>query len=241
MYKAIKKDIVIYKMPDYSKGTIYMLEPTIEYEEGDIYYGSTTQPLYKRFYGHKKDFKYNNGVKSKVLFEKYGIENIKIILIKSYSCENKKELEAEEAKYIRENKCVNMCIPGRSKKEYDKVNREQNKQKMSEYDKKYYENNKEKIKENAKNYYENNMHKKKEYDKEYRKINIEKKKEYDKKYNENNKQKRAEYFKLYREANKEKLKEKIKCECGCEVVKTRLKEHQKRKKHNKLMNELKFL
>jgi hypothetical protein len=36
-------------MPDYSKGVIYMLEPTIEYEEGDIYYGSTTQTLHKRF------------------------------------------------------------------------------------------------------------------------------------------------------------------------------------------------
>ena len=29
-------------MPEYSKGMIYMLEPTIEQNKGDIYYGSTT-------------------------------------------------------------------------------------------------------------------------------------------------------------------------------------------------------
>ena len=40
-------------MPDYTKGMIYMLEPSIDYDEGDIYYGSTTQPLYKRFFEHK--------------------------------------------------------------------------------------------------------------------------------------------------------------------------------------------
>jgi len=41
-------------MPDYTKGMIYMLEPSIDYDEGDIYYGSTTQPLYKRFLNIKK-------------------------------------------------------------------------------------------------------------------------------------------------------------------------------------------
>jgi len=43
-------------MPDYMKGTIYMLEPTLEYEEGDMYYGSTTQPLHKRLFQHKSDY-----------------------------------------------------------------------------------------------------------------------------------------------------------------------------------------
>ena len=52
-------------MPDYSKGMIYMLEPTIHYEECDIYYGSTTQPLHKRFYEHKHIFDYDKPGKSK--------------------------------------------------------------------------------------------------------------------------------------------------------------------------------
>ena len=101
-------------MPDYTKGMIYMLEPTIDYDEGDIYYGSTTQPLYKRFFEHKKSFRYNRKYKSKMIFEKYGVENVKIILIKNYSCLNKQELEAEEAKYIRENKLCK-CLYSRKK------------------------------------------------------------------------------------------------------------------------------
>jgi len=107
-------------MPDYTKGMIYMLEPTIDYDEGDIYYGSTTQPLHKRFYEHKKLFRLNYNGKSKILFEKYGFENVKIILIKLYPCEGKNELESGEATYIRNNKCVNRNIPGRSQKKVTK-------------------------------------------------------------------------------------------------------------------------
>ena len=138
-------------MPDYKNAVIYMLEPSIEYDDGDIYYGSTTQPLYKRFFEHKKSFRYNRKYKSKILFEKYGIENVKIVLIKYFSCENKQELEAEEAKYIRENKCVNLCIPGQSKKEYCKANPDKIKAK--------YYNNKESIKEKARLYRKENKEK----------------------------------------------------------------------------------
>ena len=192
-------------MPDYTKGTIYMLEPTIEYEEGDIYYGSTTQTLHKRFYEHKKLFRLNYQGKSKTLFEKYGIENVKIILIKNYPCEGKKELEAEEATYIRNNKCVHRNIPSRSQKEY----REDNKEKLKAYFKDYNETNKEK------------------------------KQEYFKGYCETNKEKLNEQRRQYREVNKEKInekkKEKIKCECGCEVLKQNIRQHQSNKKHMDLM------
>ena len=68
-------------MPNYSNGVIYMLEPTIEYDEGDIYYGSTIQPLYKRLHEHKKSFRYNKPINSKLLFEKYVLENVKIIFV----------------------------------------------------------------------------------------------------------------------------------------------------------------
>ena len=86
----------------------------------------------------------------KKIFQKYGIENVKIILIQNYPCESKKELEAEEAKYIRNHKCVNRIIPGRCKQEYC-------------------EDNKEKLKE----YRETNKERKQEYDKTYRKENYE--------------------------------------------------------------------
>ena len=156
-------------MPDYSKSVIYMIEPSIEYEEGDIYYGATTQPLHKRFFGHKSNYKRNiHKYQSSLLFNKYGVENIKVILIKQFPCENKKELEAEEAKYIRENKCVNKNIPLRTHKEWRdnncektkkyyeenkeklKVNYNENKENIKEIRSEYYENNKEKIKEKRK-------------------------------------------------------------------------------------------
>ena len=99
-------------MTDYSKGMIYMLEPTLKYEEGYIYYGSTTQPLHKRLFQHKSDYTNtcDRPCNSKLIFQKYGIENVKIILIKYYPCNNKNELEAQEATYIRKIKCVNRII-----------------------------------------------------------------------------------------------------------------------------------
>jgi hypothetical protein len=140
-------------MPDYSKGMIYMLEATIHYEEGDIYYDSTTQPLHKRFYEHKHILNYDKPGKSKKIFQKYGIENIKIIFIQNYPCESKKELKAEEAKYIRNHKCVNRIIPGRCKQEFCEDNkeslkeyRETNKERKQEYDKTYRKENYEAIK-----------------------------------------------------------------------------------------------
>ena len=78
---------------------------------------------------HKHIFHHNKPGKSKSIFKKCGIENIKIILIKYFPCENKQELGAEEAKYIRENKCVNANIPGRSRKERLKENKETIKEK----------------------------------------------------------------------------------------------------------------
>ena len=68
-----------------------------------------------------------------------------------------------------------------------------------------------------------------------------------KNYNKNNKEKIAEYYKEYRknnkdirkkyyENNKDKInKQKITCECGCEINKSNLSAHKKSKKHIKLM------
>ena len=38
---------------DYKNGKIYMIEPTCEYDEGDVYYGHTTSTLVKRLSQHK--------------------------------------------------------------------------------------------------------------------------------------------------------------------------------------------
>ena len=82
---------------------------------------------------------------------------------------------------------------------------EENKLYMEEYNKKYYEIYKEKIQEQKKNYYEANKSK------------IQKR--------------MREQKKVYYESNKSKLNAKVKCECGCDVMKRHLKEHQATKKH----------
>ena len=132
---------------------------------------------------------------------------------------SKYELEEEEAKYIRENKCINIKTPGRTKKEY-------------------YEDNKEKLLEKVKEYNENNKDKITEYNKKYNENNKEKMKEYQKEYNENNKDKLKEYKKKYRKENKEKLlekkKEKITCECGAIVARGGIVRHKRTLKHLKL-------
>jgi hypothetical protein len=94
---------------DYKNSKIFILEPKTQHPEEDIFYSSTTQPIFKRLSQFKKDNLKKN-TSYKWLFDKYGIDNIKIVLIKSFSCNNKEELEAEEAKYIRENDCINKMI-----------------------------------------------------------------------------------------------------------------------------------
>jgi hypothetical protein len=232
-------------MPDYSKGLIYMLEPTVEYEAGDVYYGSSTQPLYKRLHQHKIQRK----TSSKHLFEKYG-NNIKIVLIKAFPCNSKQELLAEEGKYIRENQCVNKCIAGRSqaeytqehkeeKKAYDKVYAEKHKEKRkayskayrqehqeerNAYDNAYYQTHKEEINEKQKAHYQEHKEEKKEYDKAYRQKHKEEKIARDK-----------AYYQKHKEKIKEQMNQKIKCVCGCMISKTNLIKHKLSNKHTKLL------
>jgi hypothetical protein len=198
-------------MPDYSKGVIYMLEPTVEYDAGDVYYGSTINPLYKRLFNHKT----KNTTSSKHLFEKYG-NNIKIVLVKAFPCNSKQELHAEEGKYIRENQCVNKRIAGRSSLER-------------------YQDNKEKILENQKAYNQEHKEEIKEKKKVYTEKHKEEKKEYDKAYRQEHKEEKKEYGKEWRQEHKEELKQKIKCVCGCMVMKRHLKTHKLSNKHIQLL------
>ena len=125
---------------NFKKGKIYMLEPTCEYEEGDIYYGSTTQPLNKRYHQHKSQYFQGSKTKTKssLLFEKYGIENIKIQLIKEIIFKTKEELNKEEGDYIRNNKCINKQIAGRTKQEWVETNKEKISKQQKEYKLKNY-------------------------------------------------------------------------------------------------------
>jgi len=228
-------------MTNYNNGKIYKIESSLG---NMVYYGSTTkQYLSQRMTTHRSDYnKWLNGKHGLVmafkLFEEYGIENCKIILVENCPCESKDELSSKEAYYIRNFECVNKNVPGRTGKQY----REDNKDKIAEYTKEYREVNKDKIKEyrevnkdKIKEYYEDNKNKILEYAKEYREVNKDKMKQ----YREDNKDKIAEYAKEYREVNKERISERDKikhtCICGSCIRKSDKSKHERTKKHIKFL------
>ena len=89
---------------DYNNAVIYMIEPTIDYHDGDVFYGITCSSLTKTLYQHRHNKK---SCKSRILFDKYGIQNIGIMLFEVYPCNGIDQLRAQLAKVIRENKCIN--------------------------------------------------------------------------------------------------------------------------------------
>tara|TARA_R110002020_G_scaffold269438_1_gene484768 strand:+ start:27 stop:548 length:522 start_codon:yes stop_codon:yes gene_type:complete len=131
----------------YNQGKIYKLVCNITNE---IYYGSTIETLKERLRKHNcfKDCVSRN------ILERGDYE---MILIKDYPCNSKWELEEEEGKYIRENKCINIVIPHRTMKEWYEDNKENQNQRM----KKWREDNSEYLKE----YEKNRPNKKERYEK----------------------------------------------------------------------------
>ena len=197
---------------NYNQGKIYKIVCNITNE---IYIGSTIQDLNNRLASHK----IRKSCMSKQIIERGDYE---IILIKNYPCNSKYELEEEEAKYIRENECINKTIPHRTRKEW----REENKEKIIEYKKEYYEDNKEKINKKTNEYYKNNKEK-----------IVEQKKT----FYENNKEKQLQIKKKYYEDNKEVInkqrKEQVLCECGILTSKNHISRHRKSKRHIKFLEE----
>lgn len=138
----------------YQEGKIYKIVCNIT---GEIYIGSTIQYLCDRLATHK----FNMNCMSKQIIDR---GDYKIELIKDYPCNNVWELEEEEAKYIRENKCINIVIPHRTHKEWIEDNKEDHSQKMKKWReenreahlkqrKEYREKNKEEISKKQKEYY----------------------------------------------------------------------------------------
>ena len=194
---------------NYQNGKIYKIEPIVDHEENEVYYGSTTQLFCKRTDTHRSGYKRWKEGKYKMntvfnLFEKFGMENCKIYLVEKYACDSREELEAREGEIIKANKCVNKCVAGRTRKEYYEDKRET----LLEKQKEYYETNKKHIKEKRKQYYEMK--------------------------NENIKQ----YYEKNKQTISEKKNEKFTCECGSTCRKSDKSQHRKSKKHQKYLNSL---
>ena len=157
---------------DFSKSIVYCIR---NYNDSDVYVGSTCQPLSKRMADHriamnskrKRDFNMNLYVKMR----EYGAHNFYIELLEEYPCNNLEQLKAKEGEYIRAIATLNSRIAGRNTKDYHNENKSQIREQQKRYKQEnedtikcylqsYYSTNREKIREQQKQYYQS---KNKEY------------------------------------------------------------------------------
>lgn len=122
-----------------TKGYIYKLWSL---EGDDIYIGSTSVGLSQRLGKHKNNFKNKNFyITSYILFEKY--QNVKIEMLEIVEYTDKAELHAKEGEWIRNLKCVNKQVAGRTTQQYSADYKKKNKEIINKKRCEYYEQNKE--------------------------------------------------------------------------------------------------
>ena len=149
---------------DYSKTLIYKLVHKEDYDNANIYIGSTTD-FRKRKNRHKtsccneKNKEYNQK-KYEYIRTNGGWENWNMIEIEKYPCNDKREAEKRE-EYHRAFFNANL----NSKKAF--ITEEQYKEQRKEQRKEYYEQYNEQHKEQKKEYYEQHKEQMKEQMKEY--------------------------------------------------------------------------
>ncbi len=133
----------------YNSSLIYTIR---SHQTTKYYIGSTTQSLSRRLSEHIRDYKKylkdNTKYISSCEILKYSDYYIELLL--AYPCNNKDELHRREGELIRQHKSdlVNICIAGRTTKEY----RVDNKTHLTEQHKQYIINNIVHIKEKEKQY-----------------------------------------------------------------------------------------
>lgn len=151
-------------MPNYQDAKIY----TIRCRTDDtlIYVGSTTQPLYKRWGGHKVISR-NEKCKNILIYTKINNDwdNWYIELYETCPCNSSEELRRREGQVIRLIGTLNSRIAGRTMKEYYQNHRQELVEKMKEYNK----NHKQEIANYQKEYQQNHKQEIAEYQREYRK------------------------------------------------------------------------
>jgi predicted GIY-YIG superfamily endonuclease len=200
---------------DYSRTVIYKIIKNDDFENENVYIGSTTdftrrKCQHKSICNNEKNKSHNSKV-YKTIRENGGFSEWTMIEIEKYPCNDKREALSRERYWYEFYKAqlnsVMMIITPEEKKEYQKQYNTDNADKMKQYQ----IDNKEKIAE------------------------------YYKQYNTDNADKLAEQAKKYRTENADKIKEyqnqKITCECGAIIMKKSNKiRHKQTQKHIKNMN-----
>jgi len=204
-------------MPDYQNGKIYKIVVNTE-EEYKPYVGSTCEALSRRMAEHRTNYKRKGkNISSHKLFDEFGIENCKIILLEECPCENREQLLMKEREWLDKIECCNKRRPYNSPEEKLIMEKECKKKYDETHDRKeYFEANKERFSQQKK---------------EYREANKEKISERGKKRYQENKEIICERVKIYREANADKIREKkaekVTCECGKVCSNSNIARHRK--------------
>ena len=148
-------------MSDIATGTVYKIICKLDHKF--VYIGSSFDTLRNRWQNHKRDYiKWLRSSNADVrcscypYFKQFGIENFKMIEIKSYDIhlKDRRCLEALETLWICKTRgCCNRNLPvSYLKKEQKKAYREANKTEIAEVDKERYKANRKEILEQKKVY-----------------------------------------------------------------------------------------
>lgn len=154
----------------YARGKIYKL---IARGTNDVYIGSTTAIyLSVRLCGHRQNF--NSYLKGKFKYVssfelfRYDVDDIEIVLVEKYPCNNNEELRIREAYWQKIVPCVNTLSAFTNKNEYNKQLYQEKKEQVRAKHKNYYNDNKVKLTAKHKEYSNNHKEKTAQYQKTYR-------------------------------------------------------------------------
>ena len=139
----------------YENGKIYSIRNWVD---DDVYIGSTTQPLSKRFEKHRSNCK-SEDKKNRKLYHKMneiGVEQFYIELIEKVECEDISELRQKEGEWIRKIGSLNYQIAGRTLQEKNATYYQNNREKCTQMSKDWKERNKEHHAQVSAQYYQDN-------------------------------------------------------------------------------------
>jgi hypothetical protein len=223
-------------MPNYQNGKIYKIVANTN-EEYKPYVGSSVQQLSNRMSAHRADYIFwkNLQIKNKKvcasyeLFERFGIENCKIILVEDYPCNNYEQLIARERYWYDNIENCNKIRPCRTEEE----------KKGSFIYQRALELRPNHVKEKYQRTLEKNPNHNKEQYQRAIELNPNRQQEQYQKHKEKILQQKKEYYKINKEKIVERNKKSYECLCGSIICKGGKAIHERSLKHQNYLYSLK--
>ena len=223
-------------------GRIYKI---VTGQSNQCYIGSTINELRYRFRQHKGAYKqWKNGKKIKPcssfdLFEKYGLEQCQILLVKEYEIFDKKHLRIYEQLWLSKLRPVNVNKVNSFwiKYIYDRVKYQKTLQNNPNHNKDKYQKALKNNPTHNKDKYQKQLQQNPNHNKEHYQKLVERKPNLGKERYQKRLEKNPNYNKERYQKDKEKNSEKISCDCGKIVSRKCLSDHKKTKKHQQLMEQ----